>query len=289
MNATDIAFPHLGIYLENVPKSVSVFGFSISLYGIIIATGMFLGILLVAHEARISGQTPEVYWEFALYAVMFSVVGARAYYVIFSWENYRNNPWEIFNIRGGGMAIYGAVIAAFITLFMYCRRKKYSARLLGDTSVPGLLLGQVIGRFGNFVNREAFGEYTDTLFAMQLPISAVREGDITELMWEHMAEGANVILVHPTFLYESAWNLVLLCIVLFVRRKKYVVGEICLLYLGGYGAGRFLIERLRTDQLLLPGTELAVSQILSLGLVILAVVCEVFVKNRESIIFLKKK
>lgn len=278
MNITDIAFPHLGIYLENVPKSISVFGFPIAFYGMIIGFGVLAGILLAAHEAKVAGQDSDLIWDFAIYAVIFSIIGARLYYVAFSWDVYKDNLLSIFNTRNGGMAIYGAVIGAFITLIVYCRIKKVNPRLIGDICVPGLVLGQVIGRWGNFMNREAFGGYTDNLFAMRLPIEAVRANDISEGIAEHITAGVNYIQVHPTFLYESMWNLLLLVLMLCYRKHKKFHGEVCLMYFGGYGLGRFLIEGLRTDQLLIPGTQIAVSQMLSLGLLIVAIVLDVVMR-----------
>mgnify|MGYP002905135358 CR=1 FL=1 len=143
--------------------------------------------------------------------------------------------------------------------------------MFADTAVPGLVLGQIIGRFGNFMNREAFGEYTDCLFAMRLPVDAVRPGDITELMRENMQriDGVSYIQVHPTFLYESMWNLVLLLLIIFffTKRKKFD-GELIAIYCIGYGIGRFLIEGLRTDSLMIGSTGIRVSQILALILAV---------------------
>lgn len=278
MNATDIAFPHLNILLENVPKKFTVFGFDIALYGLIIGIGVLLGILLAARNAKVTGLDSEIIWDFAIYAVIFSVIGGRLYYVVFSWDKYKDNLLSIFNTRNGGMAIYGAVIGAFVTLFIYCKVKKMKPFHIGDCCVPGLILGQAIGRWGNFTNREAFGEYTDNLFAMRLPIEAVRRSDISDNIAAHIGEGANYIQVHPTFLYESAWNLLILVILLCYLKHKKFHGEICLLYLGGYGLGRFLIEGMRTDQLLIPGTQMAVSQVLALCLLVFSVVADIVVR-----------
>lgn len=280
MNIGDIAFPHLGIYLENVPKSFRVFGFEIAFYGLIIGIGVLAGLLMAVHDAKVTGQNPDTYWDFAIYAIIFSIIGARIYYVVFSWDSYKDNLLSIFNTRNGGMAIYGAVIAAFITLFVYTKIKKLNPFQLGDTGVLGLILGQIIGRWGNFMNREAFGGYTDNLFAMRLPIDAVRNHEITEEMWAHVTEGINYIQVHPTFLYESAWNLMILILMLCYRKHKKFHGEVCLFYFGGYGAGRFLIEGLRTDQLLIPGTALPVSQVLSLCMVIFSIVTDIIMRTR---------
>ena len=282
MDAGDIAFPHLNIYLNNVPKTFSVFGFEVAYYGLIIGIAVLLGVLLAVHQAKVTGQDPDLYWDFALYAIVFSIIGARVYYVVFSWDNYKDDLLSIFNTRGGGLAIYGAVIGAFLTAFIYCRVKKVSFLRLCDTGVVGLILGQVIGRWGNFMNREAFGEYTDNLFAMRLPIDAVRQHEITETMWAHVTEGVNYIQVHPTFLYESVWNLVLLCLLLLYWKHKKFEGEIAILYFGGYGLGRCMIEGLRTDQLLLPHTNLAVSQILAGILAVFAIVVEVSVRTKKT-------
>ena len=284
MNAGDIAFPNLGIYLKDVPKGFSIFGFDIAYYGVIIGIGVIAGILMAVWVAKRTGQDPDTYWDFSIYAIIFSIIGARLYYVAFSWDTYKDNLLDIINTRKGGMAIYGAVIAAFITLFVYSKLKKKSALQIGDTAVPGLILGQAIGRWGNFMNREVFGEYYDGLFSMQLPIEAVRTRDISENIAAHISEGANYIQVHPTFLYESVWCLLIMVLMLIYWKHKRFEGEICLLYFGGYGLGRFFIEGIRTDTLFLPGTTIAVSQLLSLVMVLFAVVTDIVVRLR-----LKKK
>ena len=279
MNIGDIAFPNLGIYLKNVPRSFSIFGFRIAFYGLIIGVGVILSLLLVCHIAKKTGQDPDDYWDFAIYAVLCSLLGARIYYVIFSWDEYKDNLLEIFKVRNGGLAIYGGVIAGFITLFVWCHFKKKKALLVGDTAINGLILGQAIGRWGNFMNREVFGDYYKGLFSMQIPIADVRDaGDITENIRAHIPEGANYINVHPTFLYESAWNFLVLAALLLYRKHKKFDGELCLLYLGGYGIGRFLIEGIRTDTLKLGGTNIPVSQALALVMVIFSVVCDIAVR-----------
>ena len=280
MGVNDIAFPHLGIYLENVPKSFTVFGFQIALYGLIIGIGVICGVFMAVHIAKLEKMDPDIIWDFAIYAVIFSVIGARIYYVVFSWDLYKNNLLSIFNTRQGGLAIYGAVIAAFMTLFVYSRLKKLSPYQIGDCGVYGLVLGQIIGRWGNFFNREAFGSFTDSLFAMRLPIDAVRAKDIAQSHWDGMAtySAANFIQVHPTFLYESVWNLCLLIAMLLYHKHKKYHGQMCLIYLGGYGIGRFLIEGLRTDQLLIPHTQIAVSQMLGIILFVFAVALNAYIR-----------
>ncbi|MDO4513915.1 MAG: prolipoprotein diacylglyceryl transferase [Lachnospiraceae bacterium] len=284
MGATDIAFPNLGIYLTNVPKSFSIFGFPIAFYGLIIGIGVLCGVLVAAAEAKHTGQNPDNYWDFAIYAIIFSIIGARIYYVVFAWDLYKDDLLSIFNTRRGGLAIYGAVIAAFLTLFIYTRVKKLSFFQMGDTAMMGLILGQVIGRWGNFMNRECFGQYTDGLFAMRLPVEAVRSNEISASIAEHMSASSNYIQVHPTFLYESLWNLALLLIIFLYRDHKKFHGEICLIYLGGYGLGRFWIEGLRTDQLQIGSSGIAVSQMLAAFLVLFAITTFIVVR-----IQLKKK
>ncbi|MCM1127131.1 MAG: prolipoprotein diacylglyceryl transferase [Lachnospiraceae bacterium] len=278
----DIAFPNMGIYLRNVPKSFSVFGFEIALYGVIIGIGVIAGIMMAARWAKVTGQDPEVYWDFSIYAVIFSIIGARIYYVVFEWDNYKNNLLSILNLREGGLAIYGGVIAAFTTLFIYAKLKKQNAFRMADTGVLGLILGQAIGRWGNFTNREVFGQYTDNLFAMRLPIDMVRSIDISESLAEHIAEGTNYIQVHPTFLYESLWNLGLLILMLLYYKHKKFEGEIALLYLGGYGLGRAWIEGIRTDQLFIPGTQVPVSQVLAIVLCVSSILCDLLVRMRQK-------
>ncbi len=278
-----IDFPNIGIHLKSVGDHITVFGFDIAYYGMIIGLGILVGILIAALEAKRTKQNPEDYYDLAIYAVIFAIIGARIYYVIFSWDMYKDHLLSIFNIRQGGLAIYGGVIAAVITVFVFANKKHLSAPLLLDTAVLGLVAGQMIGRWGNFFNREAFGEYTDGLLAMRLPVDAVRGSDITELMRKHMEteEGVSYIQAHPTFLYESLWCLLILILLLLYRKHKKFNGEIFLIYLAGYGFGRFWIERLRTDQLLLPGIGLPVSQLLAGVLVAASVLLILYRWHKE--------
>ena len=278
MEAMDIAFPNLGIYLHNMPRGFSIFGFEITLYGVLIGIGMLAGILLAAHQAKVAGQNPDIIWDFAIYAIVFSIVGARLYYVAFEWDMYKDDLLSIFNTRQGGLAIYGGVIAAFLTLFIYAKLKKQNPFWIMDACVPGLILGQAIGRWGNFTNREVFGEYTDNLFAMRLPVEAVRARDISENVASHIVEGTNYIQVHPTFLYESLWNVGVLVFLLLYRRHKKFEGELALYYLAGYGLGRAWIEGIRTDTLFIPGTTVPVSQVLAVVLFAGAVLADISIR-----------
>lgn len=143
MGVNDIAFPHLGIYLRNLPKSFSVFGFEIAFYGLIIGIGVMLGVLMAVQMAKKEEMDTDIIWDFGIYAVIFSVIGARIYYVVFSWDLYKDNLLGVFNLRQGGLAIYGAVIAAFLTLFVYSRLKKISPYQIGDCGVYGLFWGRL--------------------------------------------------------------------------------------------------------------------------------------------------
>ena len=262
-----IAFPNLGLVFPSVGQIISIGSFTIAWYGIVIALAMCAGVYLVMWIAGKTGQNPDTYFNFAILALALSLLGARLYYVAFSWDYYRVHPLEILHFRGGGLAIYGGVITGVLTGILYSRRKKMTALRLLDTCMPGVALGQAIGRWGNFFNREAFGQYTDTLLAMRLPLDAVNPDDVTAQMTEHakILDGITYIQVHPTFLYESVWNLCLTALLLLytMRGKNRRDGQVFCLYLLGYGLGRLWIEGLRTDQLLLPGTHLAVSQVLS--------------------------
>lgn len=281
---TFIDFPHLGIHLENVGKTITLFGIDIAYYGITIAISMLAGIFVATQVAKRTGQKQDDYVDLAIFGIIFGVIGARIYFVIFSWDMYKDNLLEIFNTRHGGLAIYGGVIAAVITVFVVAHVKKIPVGLMLDTGGCGLITGQMIGRWGNFFNREAFGEYTDGLFAMRLPLDAVRSGDVTEKMREHMEtiDGVSCIQVSPTFLYESVWCLLVLILLLVYTRHKKFNGEVFLIYLAGYGAGRFWIESLRTDQLLLPGTAIPVSQLLAGVLVIVSVLWIIWGRRRQK-------
>ena len=290
----NINFPHLGLYFDHVGKLIDIHGFTIAYYGIVVCIGIIAGVWMALAEAKRTGQDVDMYMDFAIYEVIFCVIGARLYYVIFSWDKYKDDLLSILNLRQGGLAIYGAVIMCLVVCLVYTRVKKLDFLLLCDTGVLGLPLGQLIGRYGNFFNREAFGGYTDSLFAMQLPITAVRQTDITPEQLQHIVEvnGVDYIQVHPTFLYESLWNLVLfLILVLFVRYRKRFKGQVMLTYLGGYGLGRFFIESLRTDQLKIPGTEIPVSMVVAAVLVVASVVLTVIgiVKAKKSVVTVVKE
>lgn len=279
----DLSFVNLGITIEHMKNSISVFGFRIAFYGIIIGIGMLAGIWVAQSDAKRRGQDPDIYLDFALYAIIFSIIGARLYYVIFSWDNYKDDLLQIFNLRAGGLAIYGGVIGAVLTLIVFTRVRKLSFLSMADSGCLGLITGQIIGRWGNFFNCEAFGGFTDSLFAMRIKRSIVNPSMISQDLLNHLIveNGVEYIQVHPTFLYESLWNLGVLLFMLWYRKRKRFDGEMLAIYFMGYGIGRCWIEGLRTDQLILFGTGIPVSQALSM-LLVLAAAAFLVVKGRKQ-------
>ena len=280
----EIWFPHLGIEIEQLSRTAfSIFGQDIYWYGIFIGLGVICGVLLVMHEAKRTGQNPDSYLDFAIYALIFAVIGARLYYVLFSWDFYSQNPEKIFAIREGGLAIYGGIIGGVLTAIIYCKVKRMDFWKMADTAAPSLILGQVMGRWGNFFNKEAFGGYTDNLFAMRYQLSQVRTSDVTPDILQHLVtvNGVGYIQVHPTFFYESAWNACIFVILLILQRKKKFDGQVCAVYFFGYALGRVWIEGLRTDQLLIGG--IPVSQALSAILILASVGLYIYRRKKEAV------
>lgn len=280
----DLSFVHLGISIENMVKSFSIGGISFAYYGLIIGIGMVAGLLVAQSDAKRRGQDPEIYTDFMLYGVIFAILGARLYYVIFQWEYYQNHLGEILNLRKGGLAIYGGIIAAVITLYVFTKKHKISFLSMADSACLGLVTGQIIGRWGNFVNCEAFGGYTDSLFAMRIKRSIVNSNMISQELLNNLIleNGIEYIQVHPTFLYESLWNLGVLLFMLWYRHRKHFDGEMLLIYFIGYGIGRTWIEGLRTDSLLVPGTGLAVSQLLSVVLAAVSMLILLYLRKKTA-------
>lgn len=269
----DIVFPNLGITFENISREAfTVFGFSIYWYAIFVVLGIIAGVYFGAVFApKRTGQDPNLYLDFALFVVPACIIGARLFYVIFAWDD----TWtfgRIFDIRQGGLAIYGVVITAVITALIYCRAKKVNFLHFADTGIVGLIIGHTIGRFGNFINREAFGGYTDGLFAMELQLNQVHNiNTVTQEMMDNAAirNGITYISVHPTFLYEAAINFTLFIALNIYRKHKKFNGELLAYYFFVYGIVRFFLEGLRTDQLLLAGTNLSISMIMSVVIAVL--------------------
>ncbi|MCL2363598.1 MAG: prolipoprotein diacylglyceryl transferase [Defluviitaleaceae bacterium] len=271
----EIWFPNLGFYFERVPQHFIMIGdFGIYWYAVLIVSGIILATLLALCWARKTGQDVQMYLDLLMVGLVFAFIGLRTYFVIFNWDSFRGQPWWriAFDFRGGGLAIYGGIIGAALAGLFIGWRKRVSFFVLADTGAPSMLLGQVVGRFGNFFNAEAFGSYTDNLFAMRIRVD--RAAHLPAELWENRiaANGAYYIQVHPTFLYEAAFNLVWMIALIIYRPHKRFDGEIFWLYFLGYGVARFFIEGLRMDQLPFFGTGLAASQVMSVVFVIVALV-----------------
>lgn len=249
-----ISFPGLGLSFNPSRVAFSIGSKPIYWYGIIIAAGFLLAVYYAMRRADQFGLTQDNIIDMLICAVPLAIIGARAYYCLFSWNLYKDDPIRVLYIWEGGLAIYGGVIGAVIGLFLYTKVKKVKTSALLDIGGLGLLIGQSIGRWGNFMNREAFGAQTDSFLRMGL----------TD------ANGAT-IYVHPTFLYESVWNAIGLLLLHFYSKRRKFDGQIFLMYLGWYGLGRMFIEGLRTDSLYVGASNLRVSQLLA-GICFLAVV-----------------
>jgi len=284
----DIWFPNLRIYFESVPRvAFNVFGVAIYWYAIFIVVGIAAAYGLGLLYAHRTGQKKEDYTDLLLLGVPMAFVGLRAYYLVFNWDLYRGQPFfrTVFDIRGGGLAIYGGIIGAILAGVIMARIKKIPFTRFADTCAPSLLLGQIIGRFGNFFNREAFGGYTDSLFAMRIRLDQALGGVTQELRDNAVhANGVTYLQVHPTFLYEAFFNLLLMIALMLYRPRKKFDGEIILMYLLGYGVIRFFVENLRTDQLMFFDTGWPISQFVSvlfaLFSLVMIVVCRMRARGR---------
>jgi phosphatidylglycerol:prolipoprotein diacylglycerol transferase len=272
----EIWFPNIGIGFKHVPRAAfNVFGFEIYWYAVCIVTGIVGGLLLAQWYAKKTGQKKDDYFDILTLCLITSFIGLRVYYVAFNWDQFKDNIMRVFSFRDGGLAIYGGIIGAYLGAFIMSKVKKIPLSTIFDTAAPSLCLGQAIGRWGNFFNREAFGGYTDNLLAMRILPEQVHGVGITPDMLEAGRlvefEGFKYIQVHPTFFYESVCSVALMFALLWFRRRfKKFPGEVMLMYMLGYGVIRFFIEGMRTDQLLLWGTTVPVSQVMSVVFVAVA-------------------
>ena len=247
MTQSYVSFPNLGINLNINNVAFTIGSKDIYWYGIIIAIGFAVAIAVAIVLAKKYGVSSETIYDIVIFGTPSAIVCARLYYVIFEWESYAQNPIDIFKIWNGGIAIYGAIIGAVVSSLIYCKVKKCNTPLVFDIGAVGLVIGQIFGRWGNFFNQEAFGRNTESIFAMT--------GNVIKERLSQMAqEGLNVtadLPVHPTFLYESLWNVVVLSVLLFMFKRRKFDGQNFLTYISLYGLGRFFIEGLRTDSLYL--------------------------------------
>ena len=251
-----VNFPGLGLSFEINRVAFSLGIRDIFWYGIIIGLGLISAVVFCAWEARRVGLTSDNVLDVALFATPISIICARLYFVLFNIHEYKNNLGQMFNIRGGGIAIYGAIIGGIATAYVYCRIKKINCWKFFDVGAFGLLIGQVIGRWGNFVNVEAFGSRTMLPWRMEIFSNELN----------------GMVSVHPTFLYESLWNLAGFIGLFLYRKRKRFEGEIILLYVAWYGVGRSWIEQLRVDSLPY-NASFKISQIVGIVTAIAAVWC----------------
>ena len=263
LRISKISFPGLGIEEFSVNSvAFEIFGIEIAWYALFITFGMICCITYAVLQSRKIGMTFDDVIDFALFTIPIGVIGARLYYVLSELDQYHSFK-EVINIREGGLAIYGGIIAGTITVFVVSLVKKINFFAFGDCVAPGVLLAQGIGRWGNFMNGEAFGYETDWFCRMGL---------------QNFLTGNKLMYVHPTFLYESLWNLLgVLLVYLFAKLigKKYD-GQLILLTFGWYGLGRMFIEGLRTDSLYIPGTEIRTSQALALVIFVFCLAMLIF-------------
>ena len=273
-----LSFPGLGLEFELNRVAFTVFGMEIYWYGVIIAVGFILAVLYGCRKAAPFGVDQDKVLDVLFIAVPAALIGARAYYVIFNLDIYRRGAkldWgAMIDIRDGGLAIYGGIIAAFLAVAFYCKVRKQSFWSYADCGAYGFLIGQMVGRWGNFMNIEAYGGVTNLPWRMCSPKIAnelLYQGQIDKVVYEQILDGA--LGVHPTFFYESLWNLIgFILLVLLARKGRKFNGQMFLLYVMWYGAGRTVIEGLRTDSLYFFGTGLRTSQIVGILSVVAALI-----------------
>lgn len=274
-----VSFPGLGIEEITLNRvAFTIFGHPIYWYGVIIALAFLLGITYLIKRAPAFGLDSDRVMDVILGAVIGGIIGARIYYVAFSWDQYRSNLADVVKIWEGGIAIYGGVLGGFLVGAIICRIRKVRFVPMADLAVGGLILGQSIGRWGNFVNVEAFGSNTSLPWGMASP-------SITEYLARHQAalaaQGVSVdpsMPVHPTFFYESMWCLLGFLLIALVTKHRRFDGELTLLYAGWYGAGRSVIEGLRTDSLMWGSVR--VSQALAILLVIASILTWLLIRMK---------
>ncbi|CAM3179343.1 prolipoprotein diacylglyceryl transferase [Filibacter tadaridae] len=247
------------------PIAISLGPIEVRWYGILIALGIVLAFIVVQREMVKRGMHPDFLTDLLIWAVPISIISARIYYVVFEWDSYKDTPWKAFEIWEGGIAIHGALIGAFLTTYFFTKHRGVSFWKVTDIAAAGLLIGQIIGRWGNFMNQEAHGGPVSETFLQNTIIP-------DWIMQQMTIKG---ITYHPTFLYESLWNVVGLIIIILLRRVNLKRGEMFLFYLVWYSAGRFFIEGMRTDSLYVIG-ELRAAQLVSVIAIVVAIVIFVY-------------
>ena len=280
LRISKISFPGLGIETFDVNSvAFEIFGMEIAWYAVLITLGMVCAVVYTIYQARKIGITTDDVIDFALFTIPIGVIGARLYYVMTKLEDF-DTFWDVINIRSGGLAIYGGIIAGGLTVLTVCYFKKINFFAFADCVSPGVIIAQGVGRWGNFMNGEAFGDRVEDLFCrmgLQNQNTAYTFGT------------SEMVYVHPTFLYESLWNIAGFLLAAFLTKKKKYDGQIFLIVFGWYGLGRMFIEGLRTDSLYIPGTELRISQVLAAAIFIVCSALLIYLAIKKPTVALYHK
>lgn len=251
------------------PIAFNIFGLDVAWYGIFIAAGMMVGILLADFTSKLKGVNYDELLNITLISFPIAIIGARAYYVIFEFNQYKDNLMQVFNIRQGGLAIHGGIIFGMLTALIYTRYKKENLLQFADVAAPSIIIGQAIGRWGNFFNSEAHGGPVTETFISKFP-SFIQKGMLIDGVY-----------YHPTFLYESIWNVIVCLLLIYLLTKTFKHGTVFFSYIGLYSLGRFFIEGLRTDSLMFG--SIRVAQLISLAGIALWIIFLVINNKRKAI------
>ena len=278
----DIAFPNLNIFIKTLKNSLVIGNYTIAYYGIIIAVAMLVGFYVATKVASKLKINDDILYDIFIILIVLGIIGARIYYIMFKWDYYSIRPHEILDIRAGGLAVFGGIILVIIGIAVYCFVKKINFIKILDVTAVGAVIGQAIGRYGNFFNMEAFGDYTNNIFAMRMRAEYISRdvmsvGHIANIINQ---DGVQYIQAHPTFFYESTLNIVLFVVLLYIVLKKHMFdGQLIATYFIGYGIIRFFVESLRTDSLMLG--DYKISQIVAVVIFVTGIA--IYVMNYKKI------
>ncbi len=250
------------------PIAFNIFGLDIRWYGIFIATGMMVGILLAGFTCKLKNVNYDELLNITIISFPIAIIGARAYYVIFEFAQYKDNLIQVFNIRQGGLAIHGGIIFGMLAAFIYTRYRKENLLQFADVAAPSIIIGQALGRWGNFFNSEAHGGPVTQTFISKFP-HFIQKGMLIDGVY-----------YHPTFLYESIWNMIVCLLLIYLLTKTFKIGTVFFSYIGLYSLGRFFIEGLRTDSLMFG--SIRVAQLISLAGIALCIIFLVINNKRSS-------
>lgn len=279
-----ILFPNIGLEFEHVGTGISIFGFEITFFGILLGLSILLGTGLIIWDVYNNGRNMEEYLTLEIWVLLLGLIGARLYYVIFRMEDYQNLLLDFFLLRNGGMTFYGALIAGIVTVLVYAKIHKLSEGQLLDTACVGLAAGQILSSLGLYFNREGFGEYTNGLLAMQIPADSVSIHAVTETMRKHIdiIGGERYIQVEPLFLMEFIWAIGVLAVLILYKHKRNFQGELFLLYVVLYSMGQFWIEGLRVDTITIPGIGWKVVRVTAAIMIVMAMMIMIYMWTQND-------